>query len=136
MAGILFYRLKNIGENISTLLLIVACLCTEFIVQGSSAGFFCVGFFTMFYFLVKNKLTVMAIKPLIFIGSISYSLYLIHQNIGFEIMLRMKDYPRIVQLLLASLVVILLSWGLRVAVEIPSMRWIRSLYRRVCPIHI
>ena len=131
MAGILFYRLRTIGENISTLLLIVACLCTEFLVQGSSAGIFCVGFFIIFYFLVRNKLNVIAIKPLIFIGSISYSLYLIHQNIGFEIMLRMKDYPKIVQLIVASLAVILLSWGLRVTVEIPSMRWVRSLYKRV-----
>lgn len=134
MAGILFYRLRTIGGNISTLLLIVACLCTEFLVQGSSAGSFCVGFFIIFYFLVRNRLHVIAVKPLIFIGSISYSLYLIHQNIGFEIMLRMKDYPKLVQLLVASIAVILLSWGLRVAVEIPSMRWIRSLYRRVYPI--
>jgi peptidoglycan/LPS O-acetylase OafA/YrhL len=134
MAGILFYRLRTIGDNTSTLTLIVACLCTEFLVQGSSAGVFCTGFFIIFYFLVKNKLNIIAVKPLIFIGSISYSLYLIHQNIGFEIMLRMKDYPRIVQLLVASLVVILLSWGLRVVVEIPSMRWIRSVYKRVYPI--
>jgi peptidoglycan/LPS O-acetylase OafA/YrhL len=134
MAGILFYRLRILGENVSTLTLIAACLCTEFLLQGNLAGVFCAVFFIIFYFLAKNQLNIIAVKPLIFIGSISYSLYLIHQNIGFEIMLRMKDYPRIFQLLVASLVVILLSWGLRVAVEIPSMRWIRSLYKRAYPI--
>ncbi len=46
---------------------------------------------TMIYFAIRQNLKFLEWKPLVFIGSISYGAYLIHQNIGYIFILNMPD---------------------------------------------
>jgi peptidoglycan/LPS O-acetylase OafA/YrhL len=131
LAGILFHGIWQQGVNILRLSLLTVCLATEFIVQGVLAGCFAISFFSLFLLLSMGRLYWLVNKPLLFLGGISYSLYLIHQNIGFEIMLHLDNYPLIIKVILASLCMILLSCFLRYWVELPSIRIIRSLYRKL-----
>lgn len=130
LAGILFYRIRILGITRRRLLLLSVCLFTGFVVQGPSAGCFSCVFFGLFLLLARDRLGWIALRPLLFLGGISYSLYLIHQNIGFEIMMRLGVMPFPVRVLAAASVVILLSWFLRTLVEVPSMKFVRTLYKR------
>ena len=46
----------------------------------------------MFYLYAFNYLRFIAIKPLIFLGNISYALYLVHQNLGYIILNKLYAY--------------------------------------------
>jgi peptidoglycan/LPS O-acetylase OafA/YrhL len=134
LAGILFYRIRIYGMLPRRLMLLAVCLVTGFVVQGVAAGCCSILFFLLFLLLASNLLGWIAVRPLVFLGSISYSLYLVHQNIGFEIMLRFNRFPLGLRVALAICIVTLLSWLLRTWVEIPSMRLIRNFYHRHFPV--
>lgn len=89
VAGIAFYQLKNqgfIGKSpfCYHLIIFIAFLYNYKILGFPSSSFVAV-FFVTFYLLLLNKLNFLNVKFLTYLGSISYSLYLIHQNIGYII---------------------------------------------------
>ncbi|MEK4129107.1 hypothetical protein NYE67_05460 [Solibacillus sp. FSL W8-0474] len=49
-------------------------------------------FFGIFYLLINKKLRFLNTSPLIFLGTISYSFYLVHQNIGYIIIFNLEKY--------------------------------------------
>ena len=59
-----------------------------FVNYGATVGMFMLGFLAVFMFAIRTKLNFLErAKCLVWIGDISYSLYLIHQNIGFIILI-------------------------------------------------
>lgn len=131
LAGIVFYRIRRWGPTPFRLFLAAICLATEFLVHGAVAGCFGMLFFLLFLLLSTERLRWIAVKPLLFLGGISYSLYLVHQNIGFEIMLRLGALPFAARMGVAAGTVILISHLLRTHVELPAMAAIRAFYSRV-----
>jgi peptidoglycan/LPS O-acetylase OafA/YrhL len=99
-AGILFYKLwKSLNEKsiiINHLLILFSLLCyyvltlTKLEEEYKSNIIECIVttfFFVIFYLTAYEKLNFLgSIKPLLFLGKISYPLYLIHQNIGYIIL--------------------------------------------------
>ena len=62
-----------------------------FIFKGLTIGIGISIFLLMFILAVKEKLKILEkITPIYFIGTISYVLYLIHQNIGYQMILRLN----------------------------------------------
>jgi len=133
LAGILFYKLRFEGVTLSRNFLLMCCLLTQFIIKGFVAGVFGVLFFAIFYLLSLDRLNCIALRPLIFLGAISYSLYLVHQNIGFVIMRALSSYSHITQILVAFFIVLMISTLLTYLIEQPSLRAIRKLYTRLKP---
>ena len=131
LAGILCYRIRFVGPSTARHILLLCCLITEFAVQGIAAGLCSIAFFGLFYALARNRLEWIAIRPLIFFGTISYPLYLIHCNIGYVIMRHLSGSSRIVQLTVASISVLLLASLLTFAVEQPCRRAIRTWYKNL-----
>jgi len=131
LAGIVFYQIRKWGMSPFRILLLACCLITEFLVQGIGAGCFSIIFFFLFAMLSRERLHWITVKPLIFLGGISYSLYLIHQNVGFEIMLCLGGLPFILRMFVAATVVVLLAHLLRIWVELPAMAAIRSSYGKL-----
>ncbi len=129
LGGILCYRMRFEAFTRKRLGLFICCLFTQFIIHGFWAGVFAIAFFALFYALAKDWLQCLSVRPLIFIGTISYSLYLIHQNIGIAIMRELANYPRLLQLLVAEIVVFTLAAGLTFGVEQPAMAMARNWYR-------
>jgi peptidoglycan/LPS O-acetylase OafA/YrhL len=88
--------------------------------------------YLFFYFITKNILVVKANKVMLFLSTISYSLYLIHVNIGFTLIYHLKkivDIP-ILYLPITIIIVTGLAYLLTVFIEKPLMKLIRDSYKK------
>ncbi len=88
-------------------------------------------FFLLFWIVTKGKAQFLAWQPLIFLGSISYALYLVHQVLGYAIIRWFDQSPYSVWLGLAAATAfsvatatIITQYG-----EKPLMRWLRGRYQ-------
>lgn len=130
MAGILFYKLKYEQGDWREHLLIGACFLTAIVVQPSLRFFYvCTVSFSLFYLFVYNRITFLSWKPFLFLGYISYPLYLLHQNIGFILIRKLGQYlsSEIAAILLTMISVILLAWLVTRFVEKPILHFLRNL---------
>ena len=130
--GVLFYRLWTRPEAWrGDSLLIVATLAV--IATSMQAPYFyaalvCTGIFALF---VAGGLGWLRLRPLAFLGGISYTLYLLHQAIGFAVIHRLEHagMPAPLAVLSTTLLAILIAWALSRMVERPAMAWLRGRWR-------
>lgn len=82
--------------------------------------------------LIAGRLHVIAVRPLIWMGGISYSFYLIHQHVGFVVMLRMADagWSPWVAFVAAFLVALILGTAINRLVERPAGEAILNWWKR------
>ena len=68
---------------------------------------------------------------LVWLGSISYPLYLLHENIGWSLLLQLQSrgIPADLAILMVIAVSLLMATALTYLIEQPAMRWIRNRYR-------
>jgi peptidoglycan/LPS O-acetylase OafA/YrhL len=131
--GILFYRLHKGGS--SQLLnhgMIAACIAAIAITHPPiylSVALFCTG---VFYLFIYGHLRWLQSAPFAFLGAISYSMYLLHQAIGFDIIWHMEHDAHsssTLAIFMAIAVTVLLATLVTFGVERPSMRWIRERWK-------
>lgn len=84
VAGIMFY-LMRVKPDFRNHVFVFCCVALQFIFNPVVDSLFVGTFFFMFYLMANQKLGFLNNKILVFFGTISYSLYLIHQNIGYVI---------------------------------------------------
>ncbi|HEX7873743.1 MAG TPA: acyltransferase [Sphingobium sp.] len=86
---------------------------------------------TLFAAMVQGRLQWLCIRPLLWIGSISYSLYLVHQHIGFVIMLNSDRFglPPLLGYALACIAAVTLGAALHYGVERPASKMILRRWR-------
>lgn len=127
IAGIMFYQLKNVNK-LKYHLIIGLTLVFEFVFNDIINGLFVMSFFLMFYALIFNKLKFLNIKILKYLGTISYSLYLIHQNIGYVIInyLEKKGFISEFYLLIPLLLSILIASIITFYIEKPLQKYLRK----------
>ena len=79
----------------------------------------------------KRKLPWLAHPVMVWLGAISYTLYLLHENIGWCVQLRLQEWgmPRDLGVLCAIVLSLALATALTRWVEQPAMAWIRRSYR-------
>ena len=130
LAGILCHRIRTAGPTPALHALLAACCAVHFVIQGVWAGLVGLVWFALFYALARQRLGWINARPLVFLGTISYSLYLVHQNIGYVVMRALAAFPRPVQLAAAAATVMLAATLLTFLVEQPALRLIRKFYRR------
>ncbi|OAI28337.1 MULTISPECIES: acyltransferase family protein [Methylomonas] len=83
IAGIMFYKIYS--QKCKWLYCyVVIAFCLEILISPATT-IICGAYFIAFIFLVNGRLGFLSNKVLVFLGSISYSLYLIHQNVGYVI---------------------------------------------------
>ena len=112
--------------------LTAACAIMTLLIVGSLflAGLAIV--FGALVFLAANNLTVLLRHPiLVWLGSITYPLYLLHENIGWSLQLRLSalGVPIDATILIALTTSLVMATALARWVEQPAMRWIRNNYR-------
>jgi len=91
VAGMTLYRIHAKGRSVEKLLLLVTCCLTEFMFSGVT-GVAMVTFFVIAFVLACNdRLTWINRKPLLYLGTISYSLYLVHQNLSYTVMYQLYE---------------------------------------------
>lgn len=130
MAGILFYQLKFAKGDWHEHLLIACCFLAAVLEHpGMTLFYVFVVIFLLFYLFVYNQLKILTWRPFIFLGYISYPLYLLHQNIGFVWMRRMGRYiPNEYLLIVITIVLIVtIAWLVTRFLEKPILHFLRNL---------
>lgn len=132
VAGIIFYRALHNGWIKGDLLLLFLCWISEYPLGGWQGLLIVASFFSAFILFVNGKLGWIERKPLVFLGSISYALYLIHQYLGYAVMELLSRYglPHLLLWLAAVMVSIGVAALLTYFIEQPVLRWLRQVYNR------
>jgi len=138
IAGILFYKIKKVNEvPLFFHLLILATFIVEVLWMSKihMADIFSLSilsfFYITFYIFSYKGIAFLNSKILLFFGSISYSLYLIHNVIGYSIIYKIREFTQIklVYILVPTIISVLLAYLLNILIERPSMVYIRNKYK-------
>ena len=135
-AGMVFYKIYNReGKLLQNYLLIVFCLFCQMLlfqyagssnkyINQSQYNLMLTIYFLIFTFFVNNKLGVIVNKITLFLGKISYALYLVHQYISIEIIIPFF-YNKIglnfwvTSLFIALPIIILIATFITFKIEVP-----------------
>jgi peptidoglycan/LPS O-acetylase OafA/YrhL len=129
--GIIFYKIFSARFMKRDAALIVLCLVAVAVMRPIADFVASAISFMMFGLLTTRKLSFLANRPLLFLGAISYSLYVVHQNIGYLIIRHATEIgiPTNAAILVAIISVIALATLITYRIERPAQRWIRGLFK-------
>lgn len=131
LSGIIFYKIKYNKSNYIDHLIVISCLFTAIWVNQMPGNIYAYTFiFSLFYLFIYGKLKVLNLSPLLFLGYISYPLYLLHQNIGYSLIKSFKVYiPNDFLVILLTLSIILvLAWIVKKYLEKPIIAYLNSKF--------
>ena len=113
------------------IILVLACYLDRIWSAGLTGTLITTGIFLIFALCVSGRGRLIASGPLVFLGTISYPLYLLHNSIGFrfQMMNAGLGLPPIVNLVLTIAIAIGVASAVTFIVERPANRKIRSLYQ-------
>ena len=133
LAGICFYKIIYGLESKLTYAILFLCLVSTYILFSKTVFMISALFYLFFYLAILGRLNFLTIKPLVFLGGISYSLYLLHQNIGYVIIneLYTSGINPIVSISVAVCISITLAYLTTKYVERPSLVAIRTAYHKI-----
>lgn len=130
-AGIAFYQLwTGRGGRLAWLTIAFCAVAIGFRMQPKAA-LIALAFLGLFALAVTGRLRWLPSRPLLWLGRISYALYVVHQMVGYRIMLwaEQAGAPRELAILLAATVVLTLADAITRHVEQPAMRVLRARLR-------
>lgn len=131
VAGIMFYHFWKKKEPLLSAGVIVACIAAHYFLVKSLLNVCIILIFSLCFFLAINRhLDIVRRTPLIWLGTISYPLYLIHQMIGYRIIrvLILLGWNANAAVVVASLLMCFLASALTYCVERPATKWLRDRY--------
>lgn len=130
--GICLYKIYiKEFKKITIFNLLLAIINTIFIFSFKSFLFYC--FFTILvHCAVNQNLRFLSNSILKFFGSISYSLYLLHQNIGYVIIRKGYEYNlnSKATMILTILIIIFISYLSTLYIEKPAAKFIKKTYKK------
>ena len=132
IAGIVFYQLKTAGSTFYRHAILACCLATQAVLGSIESTVVVAMIFAIFYAFTYNRLGWIASRPLIFLGAISYSLYLFHEPIGNIVILGLRHFNIASPTLLMTIafaVALLVSTTTTYLVERPAISLIRGWYK-------
>lgn len=130
-AGVLFYRMKSEGFSPVRWGLLLACIAAAAYVRDLAHALSLVVASLLFIAFITGHLRWVALKPLLFLGEISYPLYLLHQHIGYTLIFRLQKagFTAGAWLLVPTVVSVLLATVVNVLVEKPAREKLRTLWK-------
>jgi len=131
LAGILFYNLKTKGHAWYRHVGLILCFVVQYIFRTDLGEPLLVGlFFVVFYLFIYGKMTWCINRPLLYLGSISYSLYLTHRNIGYVMIRYLYSIHAnaFIRFMVPMLCAILIASVISYCVEKPALEYIRQKY--------
>jgi peptidoglycan/LPS O-acetylase OafA/YrhL len=132
-AGVMAYRLATrCGTPLRDLGLVLAAVLVLALIDGAGMALLLAVLTAVLYGAARGSLGFLNNRVLVFLGTISYTLYLLHENIGWALMLRLEQagiHPN-AAIGAALAISLLLATALTKLVEQPAMRWVRERYRQ------
>ena len=109
-----------------------AALLSLALTESALAGLLGLTFSVTVLAAARGQLRWLEARPFVWLGAISYPLYLLHENIGWAVMLKLQALNWTAGWACAAALILVLALSDAVSrwVERPAMRWIRALYRR------
>lgn len=108
-----------------------AALFTLLIAESAGLALLALGLASLVLLAASGRTPMLRHPVPVWFGAVSYPLYLLHENIGWSVMLRLQaqGLPIDAAIALTLALVLVLVALLHVTVEKPAMRWIRETYR-------
>jgi len=131
LSGILFYKIKFNNGNLIDHILIIICLFMAIWINQMPYNIYAYPFlFFLFYLFIYGKLKVLNFAPLLFLGYISYPLYLLHQNIGYAMISTFKIYlgNDFLAILLTLSIMFFFAWIVKKFLEKPIITYLNAKY--------
>jgi peptidoglycan/LPS O-acetylase OafA/YrhL len=128
IAGMLIYRLYRYGRPAAAdASLLALAVCHGLLAYKFPYSLFVLGCFAVFALAVAGRLNWLANGPLLWLGGLSYSLYLVHQNIGYGVISWSyhTGLPGWLGVCLALGIVLLLTCLIHYSIEKPALRQFR-----------
>jgi peptidoglycan/LPS O-acetylase OafA/YrhL len=138
--GILYYRIYTLGWSVNRIVLLIICLLFTLLIHTISGRlnlFFsaferliCVAIFNfLFILIILNKANFLKTRWLLYMGTISYTLYLIYAGIGMNISIMLFQYiNKFLALVIGLTVAIILSAFITFKLERPIQKWLKRKY--------
>lgn len=132
VSGICLFKLQNRTYNKITIMVLFISIFSQAIDSTLLHFSIIICIYTIFYFSITGYFKFLKLKPFIFLGGISYSLYLIHQNIGYILIreLQFEGIPQGIIITITILFCIGLAYVLNITFEKPIMHAIRKTYKK------
>lgn len=130
IAGILFFQVWSGTLNIKTAApIILLSLLTAFLANKGVNCIVVMSFYILFPLAIFGKIKFLNQKIFVWLGTISYSLYLIHQNIGYGIIQKCYtlNIPASISITSSIIFSLLVAHILTTYVEKPAMKKLREL---------
>jgi peptidoglycan/LPS O-acetylase OafA/YrhL len=131
VAGIVFYRIVTSGLDRTRTGLLLAALATEWWLHGLYGLTVAAIVFGIFGLAVSGRARFLVSRLTLWLGAISFPLYVSHRNIGYATIQRMHDggvSPWFI-LVVTTLGALILGAALCYSVERPALRALRGWYR-------
>lgn len=127
-SGIVFYRIYTGTHTIHSWWFLALAAGVNFLIYPMQDSVMLTGFYVVFYLAVKGHLKFICVPPLVWLGGISYTLYLLHQNIGYVVIREVYELGGNgwMGISLALIIVVTLATMLSKWVERPASRWLRK----------
>lgn len=119
LSGIIYYNIYNEGLDLKKkhfqylLLFFTLLLNVKYFYHNLSEQLIVFVIYAVFMLLALHKLEWFSFRPLVFLGQISYSMYLLHENIG-SVIFNVLDYLRVenlsLKIITSFIIVALLSY--------------------------
>ncbi len=136
--GIILYQVKKKGFTPYTFILLILSILEQKVAFSSwerswDTTFFVAWTALILYLATQNYLKFIVFKPLIFLGTISYPLYLIHQIIGYIIINNLYKFHLHPYLIIFITIVIIMAIAslISIYIEQPSLNFLRQKYKKL-----
>lgn len=133
VSGMLIYRWHRHGRPArGDLLLLALAIGHAVVAYKPPFNVFVLGCYGIFALAVAGYLNALANRPLLWLGSLSYALYLVHQNIGYGVIgwSYTTGLPGWAGVTLALATALALAALIHYGIEKPALAWFRSLRNR------
>jgi peptidoglycan/LPS O-acetylase OafA/YrhL len=132
VAGIMFFEIWQRRQVAKSWAILALCLASVALAHPAPAALVSAGFFGLFALAIGGRLQWLAAPPLLWLGGISYALYVTHQMLGYRLIMALEEagLPQAAGAAIAAAAALVLATALHHTVELPAMAAIRTAWKR------